>query len=61
MYTKCSWIERVRGCEDLEVYNSARETKPAELDFPAVVKLTGVSDCSFLAALAFPLWTHAGT
>lgn len=51
MYTKCS--SGSGECEDLEVYNSARETKPAELDFPAVVKLTGVSDCSFLATLAF--------
>jgi len=49
VYTKRSW--RVRGCEDLEVYNSARETEPAELDFPAVVELTGVSDCTFLARL----------
>lgn len=52
MYTQNAAGESARGCEDLEVYNSERQTKPAELDFPAVVKLTGVSDCSFLAARA---------
>lgn len=40
---------RIRG--DSVAYKGQDKTQlPAELDFPAFVKLMGVSDCSFLAA-----------
>lgn len=53
-----------RECADAKTWKfiTARgRQSQLELDFPAVVKLTGVSDCSFLAVLAFPPRTHPGT